>query len=105
MNKELKKCYYLLDLPFSATIEQVQQRTKILIKILRAKAMKHGVSYADKINEIAYASSEIVENIKKNGIPNVKVRSFETSIKDLKNQLLVMIIFAVVFAVSLIALI
>ena len=64
MNKNLRKCYECLDLPVSANEQDVEIRTKALIKILENKQLEKGVSCDKEIGEVETASATIIENIK-----------------------------------------
>ena len=90
MNKSLKKCYHYLDLPYNATEEDVITRENALIKILKAKETKNKVSYEEKINRVMSSANLIIENIKTNGIPNVKPHWFETSNESLFIQIAIL---------------
>ena len=105
MTKEIKKCYYHLDLPFSATEEEVRVKEKMLIKILRSKAIKKGKSCKEDIDKVANSADEIVEYIKKNGVPQVEPPHFKTSPQDVLTQLVCMILAIVFCALSFVALV
>ena len=79
MEKELRKCYEVLDLPFSATEEDVKLREKALIKIYSNKSIEKGVSFEKEIGMVETSSAQILENIKKNGIPKEIPHSFDSS--------------------------
>lgn len=79
MDKNLRKCYQCLDLPFSASIEDVETRENALIKILNAKATEKKVSCEKEISQVQTSSKTIIENIKNNGIPKEEYHRFETS--------------------------
>ena len=78
MDKKLRKSYECLDLPISATIEEVESREKALIKIYNSKEVEKGISYDKKIGEIEASSKLIIENIKNNGIPQEEHHKFES---------------------------
>lgn len=103
--KELKKCYYYLDLPFSATEEDVRKREKVLIKIWRAKGMKKGVSYASKIHEVALKANTILQYIETNGAPKFKEFAYETSKEALIIQSLTLFAVIIVAFVTFFSLI
>ena len=105
MLKKIKKCYFYLDLPYNATLEQVKTQEKMLIKILRARALKTGKSQKKKINRIAECANFIQENLEKNGIPNIKECSFNTSGKELVTQLFVLAAVSVIAIISYLSLI
>ena len=100
MTKELKKCYYNLDLPFSATEEQVKTQEKVLIKIQRAIAFKTGRSRKTRIEKIATSANAIIENLQKNGIPTEKENHFYSSTKEIATQLFVLLAITIVALIS-----
>jgi len=79
MDKKLNKCYLVLDLPYSATIDDVMSRERALIKILNSKANEKNTSCENEIQEVKVSASTIIENIKNNGIPQEKSHRFESS--------------------------
>ena len=83
MDKNLKKCYEYLDLPITATIEEVELRQKALIKIYNNKSTEKGVSYDKKIGIVETSASAIIENIKNNGIPKDEHHYFDSSWKSI----------------------
>ena len=105
MTNELKKCYYNLDLPFNATIEQVQTQEKMLIKILRARALKTGKSQNKKIDRIVKSANKIQQNLEKNGIPDVKECSFSSTGKDIATQVFILLALSVVAIISYLSLV
>lgn len=94
---EIKKCYYHLNLPFSASTEDIERREKVLIKIQRAKALKSGKSRKYKIEKIATCSNKILKYIEQNGTPSEKETYFNTTSKALLAEL------AILCAVSIVA--
>lgn len=105
MIKKLKKSYFYLDLPYDATLEQVQTQEKMLIKILRAKALKTGKSQKKNIDRIVESANFIQENLEKNGIPDIKECSFNSSGKTLVTQTFVLIIISAIAIISYLSLI
>ena len=93
MNKDLKKSYQKLDLPYTATEEQVVLRKNALIMIMNGKEIDTKHSYRKEIQEIEKNAENIMANIKEQGIPNE--HGFESSNKS---------IFVLIFALSLVAL-
>lgn len=83
MNRDLRKCYDVLNLPFSATIEEVEIRQFALIKGFNDKSLEKGISYDKQIGEIETSANLIIENIKKNGIPKDECHRFESSWKSI----------------------
>lgn len=96
MNRELKKCYECLDLPINATIEDVETRKKALIKIYNNKTIEKGISYEKQIGLVETSAVAIVENIKKNGLPNEEVHHFETSWKGISILFVALIFVAMI---------
>ena len=78
MEKKLKKSYECLDLPFSATVDEVVARKNALIKVLSAKEIKNKISTEKEIATVESSANAICENINKNGIPK-NVCRFESS--------------------------
>lgn len=93
MEKNLRKCYEHLELPYSATIEDVEARKSALIKILNSQAHDNKVSNEKEIALVEKSANTICEEIKKNGIPQNEHR-FESS-KESIFALLVVLFFAV----------
>ena len=105
MPKEIRKHYNFMNLSFSSTIEDVLMRQKSMIKVVRAKAIKKGKSYSDKINKIAYSAHVLVEYINKNGISKIKDNIFVTEKSDIVYQIVVLGIVLAISICSIIALI
>ena len=104
MTKEMKRYYHFLDLPYNATIDDVRSRQKVLIKVLRAKAIKRGISYKKKINKIAIVGEEIINFIKGYGVQPPEKVLFDTKISDLITQLFLFLIVSTVSIISIISL-
>ena len=51
MNKELKKCYRLMDLPYNATKEDIVLKKEIMIKMYNSKASIDNKDYTKKIKK------------------------------------------------------
>ena len=68
MKKELKKSYMLLDLPFDASEDAVIARKTALIKIYNS-GEKTDKNKESKIKNVEEASSIIIDNLKRNGVP------------------------------------
>ncbi len=90
MEKELKNCYKCLDLPYSATIEEVETREKALSKILLAKSGYEQKSEKE-ISKVKYSADYIVENIKKNGIPKEEFHRFDSSKESIISLLIILV--------------
>lgn len=104
MTKEMKRYYHFLDLPYDATIEDVRSRQKIMIKVLRAKAIKRGVSYKKKINKIAIIGEEIINFIKGYGVQPAEKVLFDTKLNDFITQIFLLLIVSTVTIISIISL-
>ena len=100
MEKELKKCYYDLDLSYQATEEDVMARANALTKIFKAKEMEKKISCAEEIEMVKNSSNKIIENIKKNGIPNEDCHRFETSTQSIFVLLIVLFFVGFICAFS-----
>lgn len=100
MEKNLRKCYQNLELPYNATIEQVEAREKALIKILSAQENDKKTSCDAKINNVKVSANKIVENIKKHGIPNEENHDFEASNESVAGILIVFVFVAIICFLS-----
>ena len=67
MLNQIKRCYNYLDLPYNASIEDVQTRQKVMIKLIRAKGLKTGKLNEKKIKKINIAAEKIIFYINKYG--------------------------------------
>ena len=79
MNKDIKKCYEILDLPMCATVEDVEARKKALIKIYNNKGMEKGISYEKQIGMVEESANKIIENLAINQTPLKENHHFECS--------------------------
>ncbi len=104
MTKELKKAYSFLDLKYEATIEEIQTRRKILIKILRAKNIKKHKNHIEKIKKINACTELILDNIKKSGIPSENRLIIDSSRENVFTGLYGLILVSILALVSYIAL-
>lgn len=105
MPKEIKKHYHFMDLSYSSTIDEIKEREKVMIKILRAKAIKKRKSFNDKIEQIVNSTNEIVEYVEKNGVPNVQDSTFVTPKNNIFTQLFILLTLIIVLVCSIFALI
>ena len=97
MTKEIKKCFYRLNLPYSASEEEILTNEKVKIKILRTKAEQNKRSYDKKIKRIVADTQTILDYIKNNGpITNIEPL-FNTSIKSIYTQIVVLVCLLVAF--------
>jgi len=101
MPKDIKKFYNFMNLSFSSTVEEVQEREKVMIKILQAKAMKYNKNYQSEIDKVVNAANSIVEYINKNGIPNKKDNWFKTSKTSIFIQILMLVSVIVVLYMTI----
>ena len=69
MDKNLRKSYECLDLPITASVEQVEAREKALIKILQAKEKEENISCVKEIKRVQISKKRIISSIQINGIP------------------------------------
>ena len=98
MPKEIKQYYQFMNLSYSSTIEQVEEREKVMIKILRAKAIKKNKSNNEKIDQVVMSANGIIGYIEKNGVPNIKDNMFNTSKTSIFYEILML--FAVLMALG-----
>lgn len=105
MPKEIKNHYHFMDLSYSSSIDEVKEREKVMIKILRAKAIKKGKSCNSQIQQVANSANKIVEFIEKNGIPNMVDIRFVTSKNSIITQMFILFAMLAVLLCSVFALI
>ena len=91
MPKEIKRCYKLMDLSYSSTVEQVKEKESFMIKLLQEKEVKKKKSYKQKINIVLTSANQIIEYIKKNGVPNIDDNMFNTPTKSILSQIIALI--------------
>ena len=102
MLSQIKRCYNYLDLPYNASIEDVQTRQKVMIKLIRAKGLKTGKLNEKKIKKINIAAEKIIFYINKYG-PAKNGFKFETDINSTINLLFAFLLSFVLFATCLFA--
>lgn len=90
MEKNLKKCYHCLDLPYNATADEVETRKNALVKILNSKAEEKNKSYTKEIEKIENSAGLILTNIKNNGISEKVNHCFESSTESIICLLIVL---------------
>lgn len=90
MIKQIKKCYYRLNLPYTATEEQIITNEKILIKVLRAKAIQKGISNKAKIEQVKADTKVVLQCVKENKNIELKDINFDTSFKGIIIQICVL---------------
>ncbi len=98
MERELKKSYRLLNLPFEATEEEVNIRKNAMLKVIETE--NHKKRDYD-ILSIQQASENILNNIKKNGIPKEKDYYFEASTSSIVCLFIVLFFVAVICGVTI----
>ena len=104
MERELKKSYKCLDLPYNATAEEVETRQKALTKMLSVESEKRGISCEKELMEIQIASKMILENIKNNGIPQEEYHKFQVSNESIISLLIIFFFVGVICVFSFILL-
>ena len=98
MTKNLKKCYHFMNLRYDASPDEVRVRQKIMLKILRAKALKTKNFNNPKIKKVNLCAEAILANIEINGVPTQKI-VFDTTLENLGSlftTLLIVFVFAIV---------
>ena len=93
MEKKLKEGYRYLDLPYSATVDEIQSRKVALIKILNVKEREKNISCSQEISKISNYSDLLIENIKNNGIPQENGFDFQET-KESIASLFIVLLFA-----------
>ena len=105
MPKEIKKIYNFMNLSYSSSIEEVQERKNVMINTFQAKTMKNHKSYDKEINKVVDSANKLVKYIEKNGVPNKKDNLFNTSNSNITTQLIVLISVIMVLAFAIYSLI
>lgn len=88
MEKKLRISYKLLNLPYSATEEEVETRRNAMVKILESETNK---KTENRIIEVKNAAETIITNIKNNGIPKEEHHLFESSNESIIGLLIVLV--------------
>ena len=91
MTKNLKKCYHFMNLRYDASPDEVRVRQKIMLKVLRAKALKNKNFDDPKIKKVNLCAEAILANIELNGVPTQKIL-FDSSLDHLSTLLSALII-------------
>ena len=60
MPKEIKKLFDFMNLEYNSSVEDIKSRQRVLIKVLRAKGIKRGKSYVEKIDKVNSATNQIL---------------------------------------------
>jgi len=105
MPKEIKKIYNFMNLSYSSSIEEVQERENVMIKTLQAKAMKKHKSCDEEINKVVDSANKLVDYIEKNGVPNKRDNLFNTSNLSIMTQLIMLFAVIMVLAFTIYSLI
>lgn len=105
MPKEIKKYYHFMDLSYSSTLDQIKEREKVMIKILRAKAIRKRKSYNQEIEQVVKTTNCLVEYVEKNGISNVEDTLFDTPKSNIISQAIVLAAVVAILICSIISLI
>ena len=105
MPKEIKKIYNFMNLSYSSSIEEVQEKENDMIKTLQAKAMKKHKSCDEEINKVVDSANKLIEYIEKNGVPNKRDNLFNTSNSSIMTQLIMLFAVIMVLAFTIYSLI
>ena len=79
MNNKLKRSYDCMDLPYSATIEDVETRKRAMIKIVNSNYDQETKSKQKEIALIEKSAKAICDEINANGIPDCDDKIVESS--------------------------
>ena len=100
MDKQLKKSYEILDLPYISTTEEVEFRKNALIKVLRDEGQDKGHLDKKYIDKIEKAAQLIIDSLKKNGCPNMERQSFDSSWSSIGFLAVTLFFVAILCAIS-----
>ena len=100
MKKQLLKAYDVLDLPFSATVDDVEVRKKAMIKTIQDDEHQKKSSREKDIKKIEDCALMIVENLKKDGAPSVERQSFDSSWASIGTMMIVLVFVAILCGIS-----
>ena len=98
MTKNLKKCYHFMNLRYDASPDEVRVRQKIMLKVLRAKALKNKNFDNEKIKKVNLCAEAILANIELNGVPTQNIM-FDTTLENLGTlftTFFIVLVFAIV---------
>ena len=87
-----------MNLRYDATCEEVKVRQKIMIKVLRAKALKNKNFNEAKIKKVNLCAQAILSNLEINGTPTQNI-VFDTTLENLGSlftSLIIVIVFVIV---------
>lgn len=99
MTKNLKKCYHFMNLRYDASPEEVRVRQKIMLKVLRAKALKTKNFNNPKIKKVNLCAEAILANIELNGVPTQKI-VFDTTLDNLGTLFIAVIIMLIFVGIT-----
>ncbi|MBR1988664.1 MAG: hypothetical protein IKA36_06495 [Clostridia bacterium] len=105
MKSEIKKCYRYLDLPLDSTKDDVKLRQKVMIKMLRAKAIDKHKNYDKEIERVNFSALTLLDFIDKNGVQEAEKFSFRPSIQDIYGEVFTLFILIILCATSFLILI
>ena len=83
MPKEIKKLFDFMNLEYNSSVEDIKSRQRVLIKVLRAKGIKRGKSYAEKIDKVNSATNQILAYISVHDNSNEPIPFYRTTTYDL----------------------
>lgn len=95
MNNKLKRYYEKMNLPYNATIEEVENKKQILIKMYSSQKNEE-----KKLQKLEDMTNFIIVNIKENGIPKIKEHQFNVSWQSIFTSILVLFCVAVLCYLS-----
>ena len=104
MPKEIKKHYHFMDLSYSSTLDQIKEREKVMIKILRAKAIRKRRSYNNEIEQVISATNSLIDYVEKNGVSNINDSLFDTPKSNIISQAIVLAAVVAILICSIISL-
>lgn len=105
MPKQIKKHYHFLDLSYTATEEDILYKQKALIKFYRAKGIKRGVAYTNKINKVVNSTNVVLNFVKKNGVQTNVEPLFDTQKSTIFSQVFAFVVLTILAVCCIIALI
>ena len=83
MPKEIKKLFDFLNLEYNSSVEDIKARQRVLIKVLRAKGIKKGKSYVEKIDKVNSATNQILAYVSVYNNSNEPTPFYKTTTYDL----------------------
>ena len=92
MEKNLKKSYRCLNLPYSATEKEIKSRKEELVKFYMAK---NNNKNEKKIRDVEDSCNLIIDNLIKNGFPSEKDHRFESSNESIVGLLIALVVVSI----------